>query len=315
MSLVLALVAGGMLVALAMGVGLWLGTRPGDPDLDRRLRSVAVVLGTGGEAAAAADTSIFRRRRDTSWLYERIEHRFSMIEARGSFPKAVALGFLAGVGVSVAAYILQFGTYIGFLMPAGWLAGSWGFLSIRDSTRRAAFSKQFPEVVDHLVRLSRAGLPAVEAISAVAGEAPEPVKSLMQKVSDELASGLDPEVVLRENAARVRIPEFTLFSAALCLQRTTGGGISAALGNLSTTLRARLEVVMKTHAATAQTRITLWVLSGVPVFVLGSQFFTNPEAIDVLLKTESGGMLLRWGLGLIVTGLLVARGIASRFGR
>ena len=116
-------------------------------------------------------------------------------------------------------------------------------------------------------------------------------------------------------AEHLRIPEFTLFSAALCLQRTTGGAISAAMGNLSGTLRARLEVAMKANASTAQTRITLWVLSAVPVVVLFAQSYTNPEAMDMLFQTESGAVLLRWGVGLIVSGLLVAYGIASRVGR
>ncbi len=315
MSLVLALVVGGVLVAVLMGIGLWLAIRPPDTDLERRLRAVAAVLRGSGDAGGATEASVFRSRRAKSRLYERLERRFTMIDARSTFPKAVMLGLLAVVVVSVAALVLRSGAYLALLMPASALAGTWACLSIRDSMQRTAFVQQFPEVVDHLVRLSRAGLPAVEAIAAVAGEAPEPVRGVMRQISDELASGLDAEVVLRETAARLRIPEFTLFSAALCLQRSTGGAISGALGNLSATLRARLEVAMKANSATAQTRITLWVLAAVPVFILGAQFFTNPDAIDLLLETESGGKLLRWGVGLIIAGLLVARTIASRFGR
>ena len=162
------------------------------------------------------------------------------------------------------------------------------------------------------MRLTRTGLPAVESVSVVSEDAPEPVRSLLKQVSDDLSSGLDPEVVLRGMAARLRIPEFTLFSAALCLQRSTGGGISAALGNLSATLRSRLELEMKAQASTAQTRITLLVLSAVPVLVLGAQSLTNPQAVDILFDSPT---LLRWGVGLVVVGLLVARGIAARFGR
>ncbi len=213
---------------------------------------------------------------------------------------------------AAAAVLLQFGTLLTLLTPAAWVAGGWAFLRIADSGRRAEFVKRFPEAVDQIVRLTRAGLPAVEAISVVAQEAQEPIRRLMRQIADELSSGLDPDVVLRGAAARVRIPEFTLFSAALCLQRTTGGAISAALANLSATLRARTEVEMKAHASTAQTRITLWVLSVVPAVVLGAQSYTNPAAVQVLFETPT---LLRWGVGLIVAGLLIARLIASRFGR
>ena len=312
--LLMAAAAAGVFLVVAVSVAVWLGGRPADADLERRLRRTAAPLRgdlpAAGDAATAA--GVFRRRPDKSWLYERIERRFTMLDGRGALPKAAALGFLAAVAAGAAAVLLQFGTLLTLLTPAAWIAGGWAFLRITDSGRRAEFVKRFPEVVDQVVRLTRAGLPAVEAISIVAQEAQEPVRRLLQQISDELSSGLDPEAVLRGAAARVRIPEFTLFSAALCLQRTTGGAISAALANLSATLRARMEVEMKAHASTAQTRITLWVLSVVPALVLAAQSYTNPGAVEALFETP---MLLRWGVGLIVAGLLIARAIASRFGR
>ncbi len=305
--------AAGVFLVAGTWVVVWLGGRPAEAGLERRLGAVAALL--GGEGAAGdgdAQASVFLRRRSKSWVSERIDRRFCMLEGRGAFSKAVALGFLVAVAAAVAAVLLRFGTLAPILAPAAWAAGSWSLLVIWDSGRRKQFVKQFPEIVDHVVRLTRAGLPAVESVSVVSEEAPEPVGSLLKQVSDDLSSGLDPEVVLRGMAARLRIPEFTLFSAALCLQRTTGGGISTALGNLSATLRARLELEMKAQASTAQTRITLLVLSAVPVLVMGAQSLTNPHAVEMLLDSPT---LLRWGVGLVVVGLLVARGIAARFGR
>ena len=305
--------AAGLFLVAGTWVVVWLGGRPAEAGLERRLGAVAALL--GGEGAAADDgaqASVLRRRRSKSWVSERIDRRFCMLEGRGAFSKAIALGFLVAVAAAVAAVLLRFGTLVPILAPAAWAAGSWSLLAIWDSGRRKQFVKQFPEIVDHVVRLTRAGLPAVESVSVVSEEAPEPVGSLLKQVSDDLSSGLDPEVVLRGMAARLRIPEFTLFSAALCLQRTTGGGISTALGNLSATLRARLELEMKAQASTAQTRITLLVLSAVPVLVLGAQSLINPQAVDMLFDSPT---LLRWGVGLVVVGLLVARGIAARFGR
>ena len=311
--LLIAAAAAGLFLVAGTWVVVWLGGRPAEAGLERRLGAVAALL--GGEGAVADDgaqASVFRRRRSKSWVSERIDRRFCMLEGRGAFSKAVALGFLVAVAAAVAAVLLRFGTLVPILAPAAWAAGSWSLLAIWDSGRRKQFVKQFPEIVDHVVRLTRAGLPAVESISVVSEDAPEPVGSLLKQVSDDLSSGLDPEVVLRGMAARLRIPEFTLFSAALCLQRTTGGGISTALGNLSATLRARLELEMKAQASTAQTRITLLVLSAVPVLVLGAQSLINPQAVDMLFDSPA---LLRWGVGLVVVGLLVARGIAARFGR
>ena len=312
--LLLAAAAAGLLLVVGMCVVALLVFRPTEAELGRRLDMVATILGSGAAATGdgEAHASIFHRQRSKSWLRDRIDRRFYMLEGRGAFSKAVALGFLVALAAMTGAFFMRFGTLVPIVGPAAWVAASWFLLTLWDSRRRKEFVKRFPEAVDHVVRLTRAGLPAVESISVVSEEAPEPVKSLLKQISDDLSSGLDPEVVLRGMAARLRVPEFTLFSAALCLQRTTGGGISAALGTLSSTLRSRLELEMKAHASTAQTRITLLVLSGVPVLVLGAQGLTNPEAVNILLESPA---LLRWGVGLIVAGLLIARGIAARFGR
>lgn len=318
MSLLLLLVVIGALLAVGLYVGLWRTARPADSDLERRLRRVAAVL--SGEqleedGVAVPEVSVFRSRDARSRLIERLEERFCLVEGATAFPRALAVGALTALMAAVMGLGMQFGWLVLPLMPVAWVAGSWAFLRMWDARMRAQFVKQFPEIVDQVVRLARAGLPSVEAIAAMANEAQHPAKRVLQQVSDQLATGLEPELVLRQAADRVRISEFTLFTATLALQRSTGGSISDALGNLATTVRARMEMEMKAHAATAQTRMTLWVLGAVPLVVLGGQALTNPQSVAVLFATESGAMLLRSGVGLIVTGMLVARAIASRFGK
>ena len=155
----------------------------------------------------------------------------------------------------------------------------------------------------------------MEAIAVAAEEGRPPVDGVLQEIVGGVSAGLDPETVVRETAARVRVPEFTLFSAAICLQRMTGGGVSDALNNLSTTLRARHETTAKKRSATAQTRLTLIVLMCVPVIVLCVQNFTNPAAVQMLFSTDSGVTLLRYGVGCIFAGLLVAYSLSARVGR
>ena len=129
---------------------------------------------------------------------------------------------------------------------------------------------------------------------------------------DGLLAGLDADIALRMACDRVRIAEFTLFAAVIRLQRRAGGGISGAFSNLAETLRERRKTALKAHASTAQTRLTLLVLMLMPVLVLVSQKFIAPQSVEILFGTEQGTTLLRWGTGLIVAGLLVARSIAAR---
>lgn len=315
-SLLLALVSGlTALLVVALGIVLWLDTRNERKTLARRLRRVAAPL--SGEAQADGEVpveiSVFRQQRPNSWLLDRIERRFSMLEADTALPKALGLAGLVAAVVCITALFARFGLASSLLSGLiSWPAAGYAVLALFNSRRRAEFLRLFPEAVDHVVRLMRAGLPSTEAISTVAEEVQPPVSKVLGSIKEGTDAGLDPETVIRGTAARVRIPEFTLFASAVCLQRTTGGAISGALGNLSATLRARRETALKAQSATAQTRLTLMIVAAIPVAVLTFQQFTNPEAVEILFATDSGTSLLRYGIGGIVLGLLVARALAAR---
>ena len=289
--------------------------------LKRRLRRVAAPLkggiltddithGGGGEV------SVFREQHTKSRLIERLEYQFPLVDVRKALPKAAGLGVLGAVVIGSGAVFLDLGLPASLLLlPVCWLGCSVAVLAVQDVGQRNEFTKIFPDITDQIVRLMRTGIPSMEAIAIAAEDAPPPVCEVMREISSSVAAGFDPEAALRGTAARIRIPAFSLFSAAVCLQLTTGGGISSALGNLSATLRARHGVALKAKSSTAQTRMTLMIISLVPVAVLVAQNFTNPKAVETLFNTESGGALLRYGVGLILSGLLVAHGLSARIGR
>ena len=286
--------------------------------LKRRLNRVAATLKGDilTDPTTSEEVSVFREQRTKSWLIERLEHQFPLIDIRKALPKAVGLGVVSAVVVGLGAALVDFELPASLLLlPVGWLAGSAAVLAVQDAGQRNEFTKIFPDITDQMVRLMRTGIPSMEAISISAEDAPPPVGEILREIAAAVAAGFDPESVLRSTAARVRIPAFSLFSAAVCLQLTTGGGISGALGNLSATLRARHGVALKAQSSTAQTRMTLLIISLVPVVVLAAQKFTNPKALETLFYTESGAALLRYGVGLILSGLLIAHGLSSRIGR
>ena len=309
----MAIAVGALLLEIPCAM-LWVSSE--QKALNRRLRRVAARLSGETPADDSSDNiGVFRQQRTKSWLLDRLERRFSMIDVRQTMPRAVGLGLVMALVVCAAAVFAQFGLAVAALLPVSWLAASWAVLALRDAGQRTEFVRLLPESVDQVVRLMQAGLPSAEAISVIAEEAQPPVNTVMRRIAEGFSAGLDLETVTRGTATHIRIPEFTLFTAAISLQRQTGGGISNALGNLSATLRARLEATSKAKSATAQTRLSLAVISLVPVAVLCVQNFTNPQAVETLFFTDSGLTLLRYGVGCIIVGLLVARGLAARIMR
>ena len=307
--------AGVFLVLGALGTLAWLRKR--NTAIRQRLQRVSAPLsGHSTAEELAPEESIFRptrRRSRLSWLWDRIETRYPLIDAPKAVPRALIVGVLVAVVAVVAMNVL--GLQDWWTPPMAFFAGAGGvWYALRTIQDRMAtkFIQQFPEIVDQVVRLSGAGLPPVEAIATVAEDAVAPVEPVLREVTDALLAGLDADTALNMVSQRVRMAEFTLFAAVVRLQRRAGGSVSAAFLNLANTLRDRRTMALKAKASTAQTRLTILVLMLMPPLVLAMQSVTSPESIDVLFNTEDGLFLLRAGIGLVVAGLLVARQISAR---
>ena len=308
--------AGGLALLMALaGTGVLVWRRSRDPALERRLRLAAAPLaGFVAAEASGGEESIFRTRERRTRVRRYIESVYPLLEVRRAIPRAIAAGVAAAGAAWFSQWFLQ--------VPSGWwtlpiigLAGAgalWYALALMQARRETEFTRRFPEIVDQIVRLAGAGVPALEAVSVAAEDAPDPVAPIMRSVRDSLLAGLDAGTALRMASDRLRLAEFTLFAAVIRMQRRSGGGISTAFSNLAATLRERRSTAVKAHASTAQTRLTLLVLSIMPVAVLIMQKFSAPKSVEILFGTEAGVTLLRWGTGLIVAGILVARSIAAR---
>ena len=321
-----ALLAAGATAALEVVLGAailgWLALRRRPVDrsttLARRLGRIAAPLAGGaGARDEAGEESIFRADAKGSrlaWLWAPVESRYPLVNARKALPLALLAGLAAAAVCRLSLWFLS--------VPPGWwtlpaaalagVAGAWYVLRWQQARQEAEFVRRFPEIVDQVVRLAGAGVPSLEALTVVAEDAPAPVEPILRSVCDGLIAGLEADTALRIASERVRLAEFTMFAAVIRMQRRSGGGISAAFANLSATLRERRKTSLKAHASTAQTRLTLLVLTLMPVAVLLAQKFIAPESVEMLFATEQGTTLLQVGVALIVTGLLVARGIAAK---
>ncbi len=312
------MIMGAAAALLSCGAVAFALSRRGDKAFRLRLRRVSEPL-TGNRLAgdAEVDAEIFRTvqsRAQSGRFWQLVQARYPLLDPKRSMPRAIAIGIGAGAVFWGAMMVLQ--------IPSGWwtvplvgiavVGGVAYAMSSFQSRQVTAFTRQFPETIDQIVRLSRAGVPALEAIAVISEDSQPPVQPILRTLCDGLLAGLDSDTALRTAAARVRLPEFTLFTSVIRLQRRSGGSISAAFANLSQTLRERRSSAMKAHASTAQTRLTLLVLSVMPVLVLIGQKFVAPKSIEMLFGTDQGTNLLHWGVGLIVMGLLTARFIASR---
>ena len=288
----------------------------------KRLEQVAAPLRSTArdETASGGERRIFKTRKRKGILgilWEPISRKHPMITPR---PTMIACSVGAGAGcatVICAMWVLKIdlGWWNTTIWATGAAIGAWNGLKWMQRRSEAAFVRQFPEVVDQIVRLAGAGVPATEALSVIAKDIKEPTHSILKEVADGMNAGLDTDEALRITTERVKMTEFSMFAAVLRLQKQAGGSLSQAFDNLAKRLRDRRRSALKQRNATSQTRLTIVVLAIMPLAVLLAQKVMSPEQVDKLLTTDTGTLLLRWGIALIATGIFLARGLANRAAR
>lgn len=183
------------------------------------------------------------------------------------------------------------------------------FLILRRQRRaEARFVEAFPDTVDMIVRMLRAGLPVASAIAVVGKEAPAPISTAFRTIAEETQIGIPFEEALAASGERIGLADYRFFVVALGLQRSTGGNLASTLEMLSEIIRKRRAIRLKAKAATAEVRISAVVLGGIPFFILAALIFLSPHYLapfvtdprghilagSAFVSLAAGGISMRW---------------------
>ena len=192
------------------------------------------------------------------------------------------------------------GLILGFVMP-------YGYLSYRRTQRFDKFEELFPEAIDTLSRAVRAGHAFTTALELIANEVSEPVAGEFRKLFEEQKFGLPVRDALLNMVDRVPLVDVKFFVTAVMLQRETGGNLAEILDNLSYVIRERFKVLRQVRVYTAQGRLTMMLLMGLPPVIVTVMWLMNPQFIMPLFTDPIGHVLLVAGLTLQTIGYFVIR--------
>jgi tight adherence protein B len=207
---------------------------------------------------------------------------------------------MAGVALSgyMVALILTHNAVIALAAAA--IAATLGpvmFLKFRAGRRTKALSRQLPEALDVIVRSLEAGHPVPTAIALVGAETPDPVGSEFGMAADEIAYGAQLSQAVSNMAARCRHADVDLFAATIRLQDRSGGNLTGLLRMNAHTVRERRKLRLKIAAASAEGKMSAYILTAAPFCVLGILELIQPRFYgDVIhLKATQYGLA---GLGV-----------------
>ena len=191
---------------------------------------------------------------------------------------------------------------IGFLLP-------YSYASYRRNKRFEKFEELFPEAIDTLARAVRAGHAFTTAIEMIASEVAEPVCGEFRKLYEEQKFGMPVRDALVNLTERVPLVDVKFFVTAVMLQRETGGNLAEILDNLSYVIRERFKIQRQVRVYTAQGRLTMALLMGMPPVIVTVMLLVEPAFIRPLFSDPIGHTLLVAGITLQTIGYFVIRKI------
>ena len=130
-------------------------------------------------------------------------------------------------------------------------------------------------------------------------EADEPSRTEYLRVVRAVRLGAPLESALRHMVERVPSEDMDVLSPRSAIQQQTGGDLAHIFDLIATTVRERHRIQREIQALTSQQRFSAWLLTGLPLFIVGVLFLINPNYIGrifqptlILLIPITGAIML-----------------------
>ncbi|MFN3835025.1 MAG: type II secretion system F family protein [Glycocaulis sp.] len=230
------------------------------------------------------------------WTVQHFWIASAVLGAAGAFG-----AFVAGLNVLL---VISSGAIAGLGLPR-WIVG---FLVAR---RQKAFTSNFADAIDIVVRGVKSGLPLNECLKIIARESPEPVRGEFEKLVEGIAVGVDLDEGMRRMTQRMPVAELNFFAIVLVIQAKAGGNLAEALGNLSAVLRARKLMGEKIQALSSEAKASAMIIGSLPPLVLTIVMLVAPAYMSLMFTHPLGQMMLLGGLIWMGIGIFVMRGMIN----
>jgi tight adherence protein B len=209
--------------------------------------------------------------------------------------------------LSVIIHSLLIALVIGIFIPFG--VRIW--IKRKVDRKRRLFAEQLPDNLQVLASALRAGHSFIGALSVVVDDAPEPSRTEFRRVVADEQLGVPLEDALHVVVERMESRELEQVALVASLQRQTGGNTAEVLDRVTDTIRERFELRRTVRTLTAQGRLSRWVVSLLPVFLLLVISLLNPHYMHPLFATLPGRIALVFAAAMVVMGSVVIKRIIN----
>jgi tight adherence protein B len=225
--------------------------------------------------------------------------------------RLVMFSGMAGLLAALAASVVSVSILL--TIGAGLVAAMLPFAHVwwKRKKRFEAFLENLPDALDLMSRALSAGHAFSEALHMVSAEMPEPIAGEFRKAYEEQNLGLSLKLAMENLTQRMPILDLRMCVTAVMIQRETGGNLAEILEKVSYTIRERFRIMGDLKTLTTSSRMSAWLLCGLPIFVTLVITIMNPDYMAILWKDTRGHYLIAAAMLLQVTGMLIVRKILN----
>jgi tight adherence protein B len=211
-------------------------------------------------------------------------------------------GFALGTGIITLLFgggniiFMLVGLTLGLALP-------WLFLIFKKKRRLAAFNNQLADTLQLMAGSLSAGLSLAQSVDTVVREGTDPMAAEFRRALVETRLGIEIEHALAGVAERMESVDFEWVVMAIRIQREVGGNLSELLNKVAETIREREYLHRQVKTLSAEGRLSVWILGGLPPGFMLYLFMANPTYLKPMYTNPMGWAMLIIMFVLLTVGI------------
>jgi tight adherence protein B len=253
----------------------------------------------GGLGRALAGVRSMQRLGDA---IERAGWRLSVVE------------FLAVDGIcAVLGGFIVWTKLPGFALMGGLLGGLLPLFILRRAVgkRRAKFVMQLIDALALISNALKAGVGLMQALDQAAEQLKPPFSDEIDRTLHDINMGGSPEDAFLALNNRLKSEDLDIVVTAINVQRATGGNLAEILDKVSETMRERVRIRGEIKTLTTQQQFSGYMIAAMPIGLLFMFNMMNHAYLQPLFTSAAGHIMLAFGGGLQLVGVLIIRKIVN----
>jgi tight adherence protein B len=233
-----------------------------------------------------------------------LEHKLEQAGLAFRAGEFLAASVIAGFGGLVAGFILFTNIFLALAFGVAAGAGPWLFVLYKLNQRTQKLNLQLPDVLNVLASSLRSGHSFLQALDTASKDIPEPAAGEFSRTVAEIRLGRPLDDAMNAMAERVGSENFRWAVLAVNIQREVGGNLAEILDTVASTVRERETLIREVHVLTTEGRLSMYILTALPILFAFYLFTTHPDYVGLLYTTRVGLVMSATAVALLAVGFV-----------